>query len=87
MSSIWGDDASHQRGTLFLEKADPHYVILLYCKTLLHDLLVICCRKLYQISLLTILPLFYVFEVKKAKSATQSDLMILKLSGLFQKNF
>ena len=30
--------------------------------------------------------LFYVFEVSKAKSATQSVLMILTLNGLFQKN-
>ena len=37
--------------------------------------------------LFTILLLFYVFEVGKAKSATQSVLMILTLNGLFQKNF
>ena len=30
--------------------------------------------------------LFYVFEVCKAKSATQSVLMVLTLNGLFQKN-
>ena len=38
------------------------------------------------ILLFTILMLFYVFEVSKTKSATQSVLMILKLNGLFQKN-
>ena len=31
--------------------------------------------------------LFYVFEVGKAKSATQSVLIILTLNGLFQKIF
>ena len=31
--------------------------------------------------------LFYVFEVGKAKSSTQSVLMILTLNGLFQNNF
>ena len=31
--------------------------------------------------------LFYVFEVGKSKSATQSVLMILILNELFQKNF
>ena len=35
----------------------------------------------------TILPLFFVFEVGKAKTATQSVLMILTLNGLFQKFF
>ena len=39
------------------------------------------------IPLFTALLLFYVYEVGKAKSATQSVLMILTLNGLFQKNF
>ena len=40
----------------------------------------------YWIPLFTILLLFYVFEVGKAESTTQSVLMILTLNGLFQKN-
>ena len=68
-------------------KAGPHYVILLYCETLLQVLLGIYCKRFYWIPLFTILLLFYVFEVGKAKSATQSVLMILTLNGLFQKNF
>ena len=35
----------------------------------------------------TMLLLFYVFEVGKAKGATQSVLLILTLNGLFQKSF
>ena len=62
-----------------------HYVLLLYCKTLLQVLLGIYCKRFYQIPLFTILLLFYVFEVGKAKGATQSVLMILTLNGLFQK--
>ena len=45
------------------------------------------CKTFYWIPLFTMLLLFYVFEVGKAKSATQSVLMILTLNGLFQKNF
>ena len=41
----------------------------------------------YWVPLFTILLLFYVFEVGKAKSATQSVLMTLTMNGLFQKNF
>ena len=41
----------------------------------------------YWIPLFTILLLLYVFEVDKAKRATQSVVMILTLNGLFQKNF
>ena len=63
------------------------YVILLYCETLLQVLLVIYCKNFYWISLFTILLLFYVFEVGKSKSATQSVLMILTLNELIQKNF
>ena len=74
-------------GTLFKGKAGPHYGILLYYETLLQVLLVICCKRFYWIPLFTILLLFYLFEVRKAKSATQSVLMILTLNGLFQKNF
>ena len=84
-SSIGDGDASHKRGTLFIGKAGSHYVILLYCETLLQVLLGIYCKRFYWIPLFTILLLFYVFEVGKAKSATQSVLMILTLNGLFQK--
>ena len=79
--------ASHKRGTLFIEKARSHCVILLYCETLLQVLVGIYSKRFYQIPLFTsILLLFYVFEVDKAKSATQSVLMILTLNGLLQKN-
>ena len=76
-----------KKGALFIEKAGSHYVILLYCQTLLQVLLGLYCKNFYWIPLFTILLLFYVFEVGKAKSATQSVLMILTLNGLFQKNF
>ena len=76
-----------EKGDLFIGKAGFHYVILLYCETLLQVLLGICCKRFYWIPLFTILLLFYVFEVGKAKSATQSVLMILTLNGLFQKIF
>ena len=52
-----------------------HYVILLYCETLLQVLLGIYCKRFYWIPLFTILLLFYVFEVGKAKSASQNVLM------------
>ena len=81
------DDGIHKTGTLYKKKASSHYVILLYCKTLLQVLLGIYCKRFYWIPLFTILLLFYVFEVGKAKSATQSVLMILTLNGLFQKIF
>ena len=68
-------------------KTGFHYVILLYCETLLQVLLGIYCKRFYWIPLFTILLLFYVFEVGKAKSATQNGLMILTLNGLFQKIF
>ena len=58
--------------TLFIGKAGSHYVILLYCETLLQVLRGIYCKRFYWIPLFTILLLFYVFEVSKAKSATQS---------------
>ena len=71
MSSIGGGDACHKRGAFFIGKAGSHYVILLYFETLLHALLGIYCKRFYWIPLFTILLLFYVFEVGKAKSATQ----------------
>ena len=85
-------DASHKRGTLFIEKAGSHFVILLYCETLLLVLLGIYCKRFDEIPLFTILLLFYVFEVDKVtggvtKSATESVLLILTLNGLFQKIF
>ena len=93
---VWGMLKSHQlgvmmqvtkEGTLFIGRADSHYVILLYCETLLQVLLGICCKRFYWIPLFTILLLFCMFEIGKAKSVTESVLMILTLNGLFQKNF
>ena len=83
----WGWRCKSQKGALFIGKAVSHYVILLYCETLLQVLLGIYSKRFYWIPLFTILLLFYVFEVGKAKSATQSVLMILTLNGLFQKIF
>ena len=80
----WGWWCKSQKGALLIGKAGSHYVILLYCETLLQVLLGIYCKRFYWIPLFTILLLFYVFEVGKAKSATQSVLMILTLNGLFQ---
>ena len=83
---LGGDgDAIHTSGTFFIEKAGSHYVILLYCETLLQVLLGVYCKRFYHISLFTILLLFYMFEVDKAKSATQSVLLILTMNGLFHK--
>ena len=62
-------------GALFTGEVDSHCVILLYCETLLQILLGIYCKRFYWIPLFTILLLFYVFEVGKAKSATQNVLM------------
>ena len=76
-----------QKGTLFIGKAGFHCVILQYCKTLLQVFLGIYWNWFYRIPLFTILLLFYVFQVGKAKSATQSVLIILTLNGLFQKIF
>ena len=89
---VWGMLKSYQLevekgGTLFLGKASSHYIILFYCETLLQVLLGIYCKRFYWIPLFTILLLFYVSEVGKAKTVTQSVLMILTLNGLFQKYF
>ena len=93
---VWGMLKSHQLGVamqvtkggdLFIGKAGSHYVIMLYSETLWQVLLGIYCKRFYRITLFTILLLFYMFKVAKAKSATQSVLMILTLNGLFQKNF
>ena len=93
---VWGMLKSHQLGVemqvtkggaLFIGKAGSYCVILLYCETLLQVLRGIYCKRLYWIPPFTILPLFYVLEIGKAKSATPSVLMILTLNGLFQKNF
>ena len=92
---VWGMLKSHQFGvsmqvtkghTLFIGKASSHHLILLYCETLLQVLLGIYYKRFYWIPLLAILLLFYLFEVGKAKSATQTVLMILTLNGLFQKS-
>ena len=58
-------------GVPFIGKVGSHYVRLLYCETLLQVLLGIHCKRFYQIPLFTILMLFYVFTVGKAKSVTQ----------------
>ena len=42
-SSIAGGE-SHERGTLFIGKGGSHYVMLLYCETLLQVLLGIYCN-------------------------------------------
>ena len=94
---VWGMLKSHQLGVAlqvtkrgqagFIGKTGSHYVILLYCETLLEVLQSIYCKRVYWIPLFTILLLFYVFEFGKAKSATQNVLMVLTLNGLFQKNF
>ena len=76
-----------KEGILFIGRAASHYVILLFCETLLHVLLGICCKRFYWIPLFTIPLLFCMFEIGKAKSVTESVLMILTLNGLFQKNF
>ena len=70
-SSFGGGDASHKRGALFIGKVGSHFVILLYCETLWQVLLGIYCKRFYWIPLFTILLLFYMLEVGKAKSATQ----------------
>ena len=43
------EDGIHKRGTFYKKKASSHYVILLYCKTLLQVLLGIYCKRFYQI--------------------------------------
>ena len=86
-SSIRSGDASPKRGTLFIGNADSHYVILLYCETLLQFLLGIYCKRFYQIPIFTILLLFYVFEVGKTKSSTHRFLMILTLKSHSRKIF
>ena len=75
------------KGALFIGKTGSHYVMLLYCETLLQVLLGIYCKRFYWLPLFTILLLFYVFEVGKVKSTTQSVLMILTLNELFQASF
>ena len=63
----WGWQCNSQRETLFIGKTGSHYVIP-YFETLLQVLLGIFCKRFYQIPLFTIVLLFYVFEVGKAKS-------------------
>ena len=71
---VWEMLKCHQLGvamqvtkeeTLFIGKTGSHYVILLYCETLLQVLLGIYCKRFYLIPPFTILLLFYVFEVGK----------------------
>ena len=75
------------QGMNAIGKTGSQYVIMLYCKTLLYIFSGIYCKKIYWIPIFTILLLFYVFQVGKAKSATQSVLIILILNGFLQKNF
>ena len=86
---VWGMLKSHQLGVAMqvIGKAGSHFVILLYCETLLQVWLGIYCKWFWWIHLFTILLMFYMFEVGKAKSATQSVIMILPLNGLFQRSF
>ena len=92
--TVWGMLKSHElgvamqvtKGGSFIGKAGS-LCVMLYCETFLQVLLGIYCKRFYWIPLFTILLLFYVFEVGKAKYATQSVLMILTLTVLFQKNF
>ena len=77
----WGWWCKSQKGALLIGKAVSHYVILVYCETLLEVLLDIYCKRFYWILLFTIL-LFYVFQVGKAKSATQSVPMVLTLNSV-----
>ena len=63
-SPIRGGGAIHKREVPFIGKAGSHYVILLYCETLLQVLLGIYCTRFYGIPLFTVLLLFNVFEAK-----------------------
>ena len=69
----WGWRCKSQKRALFIGKAGSHSVILLFCEAFLQVLLGIYCKRFYWIPLFTIL-MFYVFEVGKAKSATQNVL-------------
>ena len=74
---VWGMLKSHQlgvvvqvtKGELFIGKAGSHYLILIYCRTFFQFLLRIYWKRFYMIPPFTMLLLFYVFEVGKAKSA------------------
>ena len=46
-TSIRGGDASHKRETLFIGNAGSHYILLMYCETLLKVLLGIYCKRFY----------------------------------------
>ena len=50
---VWGMLKSHQLGVAMqvIGKAGSHFVILLYCETLLQVSLDICCKKCYQLPL------------------------------------
>ena len=70
----WEWRCKSQKGGSFIGKAGS-LCVMLYCETFLQGLLGIYCKRFYWISLFSILLLFYVFEVGKTKSATQSVLM------------
>ena len=71
----WGWRCKSQKGGSFHRE---ERFSLLYCETLLQVLLGIYCKRFYWRPLFTILLLLYVFEIGKAKSATQSVLMLMK---------
>ena len=65
-SSVGGGDGSHKREVLFIGKAGSHFLILLYCETLLQVLPGIYCKRFYWIPLFTIL-LFMCLRLAKPK--------------------
>ena len=66
-SSVGGGGASHESGTLLIGKAGSHYVILLYCETLLQVLPGIYCKRFYWIPLFTIYCCFMCLRLAKPK--------------------
>ena len=81
----WGWRSKSQKRGSFHRESRFSLCNMLYCETLLQVLLGIYSKRFYWMPLFTILLLFYVFEVGKAKSAIQSALMALTLNELFQK--
>ena len=75
---------SQKRGTLFIGKAGfslcNNAILWNFVASLTGY---IYCNWFYRIPLFIILLLLYVFELGKAKSATQSVLIILTLNGIF----
>ena len=86
-SLIGCGDASHKRRTL--RREGSHSVILLYCETLLQDLLGIYCKRFYRIytSFHYITVVLCVWDWQRQKVQLKVSLMILTLSELFRKHF